>query len=165
MSKLEEVLAKAKKALGKEEVPKKKLKKMSGCGTRMMKAITVANDILESSGDKLEKAAFDSMAHHHQHAAAAESAAWQCTDDKDGSKSKECRSNAKKHATQFVQHALNHASKRAHSSYDVGNKVRKYMGMFDDESYHHDPEHQKVVDHYKKGGEYKAHKDDSKEGK
>lgn len=161
MSALEKAIKKAKGKLGIE--PSKKTEK---CSTKMEKAISAAHSRISElqTSEILEKGGMDAMFHHALHAKAAQSASYgdpgKPCDPESG---KELQEKAKKHEFMMLRHALEEARRK--SSGWVGSmssKLRKYADFVDGESYdmEKDPEFEKAKSHYKKGGEFKGHKDD-----
>jgi len=162
MSKLASVIAKA-KHMRHPEKPEKKAKK---CYGSLEKAIQFAKERIEN--DTLEKGCLDAMYHHALHAKAADSACYQSLDGKSKPVSPEevekCKKAASKHEFMMLRHALEMARKKGEGSWrgNMTSKLRKYIDFMESEGWdmEKDPDYQKALKHYQKGGEFKHHEDD-----
>lgn len=123
----------------------------------------VAPNLAKAEND-LFKGVHDAMYHHAMHAKAAHNASFgDAGKPYDSKKSEACKEKAKKHEYFFARHALEHAHKKARYPGDLRFKLQKAMDFYDSESYCDDKDHdyKKAKDHFSKGGDFVAHKDDS----
>lgn len=125
----------------------------------MRKSIESAREmlVLRKTPDDLRKGCHDAMYHHARHAAAADSACYSFADEKSR---KKCKDAARRHQFMFMRHALEHARKKdsVHSMKRSMEDAMRFYGDQWDENDHED--HKKRVEHFKGGGDFKAHKDD-----